>query len=457
MHDALGDRVRTWTTLNEPWCSAFLGYASGEHAPGRREPAASLRAAHHLLLGHGLAAQAMRAGAGDPAGRHHAQPLRGRAGDRRGRRRRTPPAGSTACRTGSSWTRCCAGRYPADVLADVAARDRPRPRPGRRPGDRSSQPLDALGVNYYSRLVAAAGAGDPAGRPGPAGGARLLPVAVPGQRGRRLRPARPAGHRDGLGDRRRRADRGAARGSARDYPAAAAVRHRERRRLRRHGRPPTAGCTTRTASPTWTRHLAACRGRDRGRGGPARLLRLVAAGQLRVGVGLRQALRPRPRRLRHASGGCSRTARCWYAESARRNAPAPLPATPVRTADRPVERASTMMRGTVAATGGGRWRSRLRARSTGRSVRRWRRSPRCAGVSRGTVSRVINDSPQVSPRAREAVRPAIERARLRPQPGRPDAGHPADRLGGAGGLRVGGAVLRRAVLRRDRPRHLRRR
>ncbi|RCH68455.1 beta-glucosidase [Streptomyces sp. SDr-06] len=58
---ALGDRVERWTTLNEPWCSAFLGYASGVHAPGRTDPAASLRAAHHLNLGHGQAASALRA------------------------------------------------------------------------------------------------------------------------------------------------------------------------------------------------------------------------------------------------------------------------------------------------------------------------------------------------------------------------------------------------------------
>src|SRR5947199_20428 len=58
--DALGDRVRYWTTLNEPWCSAFLGYAAGVHAPGRREPARAIEAVHHLLLGHGLAAQAVR-------------------------------------------------------------------------------------------------------------------------------------------------------------------------------------------------------------------------------------------------------------------------------------------------------------------------------------------------------------------------------------------------------------
>ncbi|PRX97196.1 glycoside hydrolase family 1 protein [Allonocardiopsis opalescens] len=60
VHGALGDRVRHWNTLNEPWCSAFLGYAEGQHAPGRTEPAASIAAVHHLLLGHGLAIAAMR-------------------------------------------------------------------------------------------------------------------------------------------------------------------------------------------------------------------------------------------------------------------------------------------------------------------------------------------------------------------------------------------------------------
>ena len=60
VHDRLGDRVQHWTTLNEPWVSAFLGYAAGVHAPGRTEPVAALRAAHHLLLGHGLAIRALR-------------------------------------------------------------------------------------------------------------------------------------------------------------------------------------------------------------------------------------------------------------------------------------------------------------------------------------------------------------------------------------------------------------
>ncbi|NXY99597.1 family 1 glycosylhydrolase, partial [Streptomyces sp. BR123] len=58
--EGLGDRVATWTTLNEPWCAAFLGYGSGVHAPGRTSAVDSLRAAHHLNLAHGLAVRALR-------------------------------------------------------------------------------------------------------------------------------------------------------------------------------------------------------------------------------------------------------------------------------------------------------------------------------------------------------------------------------------------------------------
>lgn len=57
----LGDRVHRWATLNEPWCAAFLGYAAGVHAPGLRDDAASLSAAYHLMLGHGLAVERLRA------------------------------------------------------------------------------------------------------------------------------------------------------------------------------------------------------------------------------------------------------------------------------------------------------------------------------------------------------------------------------------------------------------
>lgn len=61
VHDRLGDKVRTWTTLNEPFCAAFLGYTAGMHAPGRTSPADGLAAAHHLLLAHGRVVQELRA------------------------------------------------------------------------------------------------------------------------------------------------------------------------------------------------------------------------------------------------------------------------------------------------------------------------------------------------------------------------------------------------------------
>ncbi|MBB2890314.1 GH1 family beta-glucosidase [Flexivirga oryzae] len=57
----LGDRVKRWITLNEPFCSSILGYSEGVHAPGAHEGEGALKAAHHLMLGHGLAAQAVRA------------------------------------------------------------------------------------------------------------------------------------------------------------------------------------------------------------------------------------------------------------------------------------------------------------------------------------------------------------------------------------------------------------
>ena len=60
MGAALGDRIQTWTTLNEPWCSAYLGYSAGVHAPGVTDHAASLSAVHHLNLAHGLGNTALR-------------------------------------------------------------------------------------------------------------------------------------------------------------------------------------------------------------------------------------------------------------------------------------------------------------------------------------------------------------------------------------------------------------
>ncbi len=60
MAAALGDRVHRWVTINEPWVVAERGYVYGDKAPGRRNDGrAALAAAHHLLLGHGLATEAI--------------------------------------------------------------------------------------------------------------------------------------------------------------------------------------------------------------------------------------------------------------------------------------------------------------------------------------------------------------------------------------------------------------
>jgi beta-glucosidase len=157
-YERLGDRVRYWTTLNEPWCAAYLGHASGVHAPGRREPAAAVRAAHHLMLGHGFALQAMRA--------HDAErtfgvtlnlyPAVAVTGD--------PADVDAARRIDGLMNRqfldpLLRGRYPADLIEDLAA---VTDTAHIRDGDEQTigQPLDVLGVNYYRRHVVRAGGGE---------------------------------------------------------------------------------------------------------------------------------------------------------------------------------------------------------------------------------------------------------------------------------------------------------
>ncbi|GAA2521561.1 GH1 family beta-glucosidase [Streptomyces levis] len=63
--ERLGDRVSHWATLNEPLCSAWIGHLEGKMAPGWTDLTAAVRASYHLLLGHGLAARAIRAAAPD--------------------------------------------------------------------------------------------------------------------------------------------------------------------------------------------------------------------------------------------------------------------------------------------------------------------------------------------------------------------------------------------------------
>lgn len=57
---ALGDRVKHWITLNEPWEHAMFGHFLGEHAPGKHSPWLYFKVAHHQLLGHGLAVERIR-------------------------------------------------------------------------------------------------------------------------------------------------------------------------------------------------------------------------------------------------------------------------------------------------------------------------------------------------------------------------------------------------------------
>jgi len=156
VYGRLGDRVGTWTTLNEPWCAAFLGYAAGIHAPGRTEPGAAFAAAHHLLLGHGLATQALRAaGAGRVSLTLNLSPIVG--------------AGPGAALVDGLLNRffldpVLRGRYPADILEHAA---RFTDLSFMRGGDVAviATPIDVLGINYYSPSFVADGAhspGDPA-------------------------------------------------------------------------------------------------------------------------------------------------------------------------------------------------------------------------------------------------------------------------------------------------------
>jgi beta-glucosidase len=147
MGAALGDRVHTWTTLNEPWCSAYLGYGQGGHAPGRHEPAAALAAVHHLNLAHGRAVQALRAtSTGDPdySITLNFHVLRGVGNGSADAVRRIDALANRA------FTHpLLKGEYPADLVDDTASvtdwafvqsDDL----------ENINQPIDVLGVNYYS-------------------------------------------------------------------------------------------------------------------------------------------------------------------------------------------------------------------------------------------------------------------------------------------------------------------
>jgi beta-glucosidase len=144
----LGDRVTNWVTLNEPRCAAWIGHLEGRHAPGLADIDVAVPVSFHLLLGHGLAAQAVRAAA--PGARvglvnvlHTCEPKTNTDGD----------IEATARFDGHVnrwWLDPIHGRgFPADMQR-VYGVDLPE-----QPGDLATiaTPLDFLGANYYSPTV----------------------------------------------------------------------------------------------------------------------------------------------------------------------------------------------------------------------------------------------------------------------------------------------------------------
>jgi beta-glucosidase len=146
---ALGDGVRRWGTVNEPWCASMLGYAAGVHAPGRADPAAAVAAAHHLLLGHGLAVDAIRAAVSDAEVSISLNPYPVVLAEE-------TDADVDAVRRVDGvanrlwYDALLLGRYPDDVLGDFSAvSDLAHIRDGDL--TQIARPLDALGLNYYRR------------------------------------------------------------------------------------------------------------------------------------------------------------------------------------------------------------------------------------------------------------------------------------------------------------------
>jgi beta-glucosidase len=150
--DALGDRVNHWTTVNEPWCSSMLGYASGVHAPGVADHGAAVVAAHHLLLAHGVGVQALRSslpssGNNEVSITVNPYPVV-TAGDGQEDLDAARRVDGVANRLW--YDPVLRGEYPKDVLEDFSVvsdfshiRD----------GDMAviAQPIDAVGINYYRR------------------------------------------------------------------------------------------------------------------------------------------------------------------------------------------------------------------------------------------------------------------------------------------------------------------
>ncbi len=160
--EGLGDLIAMWATLNEPWCSAFLGHSSGEHAPGIREPGQSFVAAHHLMLAHHAGIRAMRA-----TNRHDhdqlgivlnlipAWPVSDSPEDELAAA--SVDATSNRLFTGAVFD----GRYPEEILGYID-RYRVNDQIDTEELARAVEPIDFLGVNYYNVNHVEHVAGEPA-------------------------------------------------------------------------------------------------------------------------------------------------------------------------------------------------------------------------------------------------------------------------------------------------------
>jgi beta-glucosidase len=146
----LGDRVGWWLTHNEPWCSAYLGYALGIHAPGLHDPHLAVTVGHHLLLSHGLAVPRLRAHLPESA-------QVGIAIDfyptyLADERPETRLAAQRADAFRNRWflDPVFRGHYPEGLFEQMGVAPPPM-----QEGDLATiaAPLDFLGVNYYSRLL----------------------------------------------------------------------------------------------------------------------------------------------------------------------------------------------------------------------------------------------------------------------------------------------------------------
>ncbi len=162
----LKDHVDMWITLNEPWCSAVLGYGVGEHAPGLRDRTRSWAAAHHLMLAHGLAVQAYRSELGT-SGVHRKAPI-GITHNLETPRPATQRPGDVEAadramdmRTRFFFDPLLGGPYPE---RHFAAYPKETPPPVHE-GDMEviAEPIDFLGLNFYWEPVIAADRDDPEG------------------------------------------------------------------------------------------------------------------------------------------------------------------------------------------------------------------------------------------------------------------------------------------------------